>query len=571
MATPQEILHADVVSETPHIPEQRFPPNLKKTILLLLLLIGSFLYLSWGAGVGIRLFDEGNFVYGAARILEGELPYRDFFTIYFPGQFYILALIFKVFGNFLIAGRLFSTACYAFIGILGFLIAEKLANLKLASFSWLLIVLWFGAFGFIHLNTPIPTALVFSLASLLLFMKFLQSFQKRYLFFAGVLAGISAFFRQDAGLYTMLAEAGAGIPFVYFSFSGEHKFSTATYRSLLTLLTHAIGVSVILLPLAIFFLMKVPADQLYFSFIQWPLQIWPNYGSLPYPAPLENPALLLSGQRAPGPYFLTGLMRVPYYFPVVVLLLALLVLAVPALRKRLRTAWGMLLIFIFGLTSFNLARGRSDIAHLLLVAISAAILVSPLLAATLESMRRLHRTFLLLVIGMILLFAFSSLIFYISKSIPPSKKLLASPQLHPARGIYLLPSSARPLEQAAQFVRSQTAEDARIFVGNVRHDQGTINDIMFYFLAERASATKYFALAPGLITAANVQREIVGDLKRYHVNYIVIWTRSQRYLTPQESEGVTILDDFIRTHYRPIRKFGEYIILCKKPSVSLRH
>jgi hypothetical protein len=45
-----------------------------------------------------RIGDEGSIVYGAQRVAEGEIPYRDFFEVMGPGAFYWMALWFKVLG-----------------------------------------------------------------------------------------------------------------------------------------------------------------------------------------------------------------------------------------------------------------------------------------------------------------------------------------------------------------------------------------------------------------------------------------------------------------------------------------
>jgi hypothetical protein len=52
-----------------------------------------FLRVQW------RIGDEGSIVYGAARVAEGALPYRDFFEVMGPGTFYGLALWFKTLGT----------------------------------------------------------------------------------------------------------------------------------------------------------------------------------------------------------------------------------------------------------------------------------------------------------------------------------------------------------------------------------------------------------------------------------------------------------------------------------------
>jgi len=49
--------------------------------------------------------DEGIVLQGAQRILRGEVLYRDFFSFLTPGSYYLLALLFKLFGNSLIVAR----------------------------------------------------------------------------------------------------------------------------------------------------------------------------------------------------------------------------------------------------------------------------------------------------------------------------------------------------------------------------------------------------------------------------------------------------------------------------------
>src|SRR5262249_61733064 len=49
--------------------------------------------------------DEGIILQGAERILRGEVLYRDFFSFFTPGSYYLLAAAFKAFGNSLITAR----------------------------------------------------------------------------------------------------------------------------------------------------------------------------------------------------------------------------------------------------------------------------------------------------------------------------------------------------------------------------------------------------------------------------------------------------------------------------------
>src|SRR6476659_3309660 len=68
---------------------------------LILLLV----YMMYSSTRGIFVYDEGLICYGAERVLGGDLPYRDFWTVYGPGQYYLLAGIFKVFGTSLLVAR----------------------------------------------------------------------------------------------------------------------------------------------------------------------------------------------------------------------------------------------------------------------------------------------------------------------------------------------------------------------------------------------------------------------------------------------------------------------------------
>src|SRR4051794_24097620 len=61
---------------------------------------------AWRARFGIDLGDEGYFLDLAARVMRGELPYRDFDTYYTPGIFYLYAATFSVFGISISAARM---------------------------------------------------------------------------------------------------------------------------------------------------------------------------------------------------------------------------------------------------------------------------------------------------------------------------------------------------------------------------------------------------------------------------------------------------------------------------------
>ena len=102
------------------------------------------------------------------------------------------------------------------------------------------------------------------------------------------------------------------------------------------------------------------------------------------------------------------------------------------------------------------------------------------------------------------------------------------------------------------------------------HDQIYVNDIGFYFLADRLSATRYHELHTGVATTLPVQIEITKELEDHKVNWVVL-RNIEHYYEPNASSlssGVVHLDNYLNLNYRPVAKFGNYSIL--KRSTGLR-
>jgi len=74
------------------------------------------------------LSDEGVIVHGAIRILDGQVPYRDFFEFLGPGSFFALAAWLKVFGATFDAVRLLLIATLALIAALTYVAARMVSG-----------------------------------------------------------------------------------------------------------------------------------------------------------------------------------------------------------------------------------------------------------------------------------------------------------------------------------------------------------------------------------------------------------------------------------------------------------
>lgn len=135
-----------------------------------------------------------------------------------------------------------------------------------------------------------------------------------------------------------------------------------------------------------------------------------------------------------------------------------------------------------------------------------------------------------------------------------------------ANGIYDFSDYAQNQALAIKYIQDRTKSDYKIFVGNLRHDRVLNSDVMFYFLSERHSATKYYQFEPGFTNTQKIQRKIINDLLLNDIRYLVLWSASEDIKEPNDScksSGVRELDDFIKNHYKVEIVFGPYSIFKK--------
>jgi Dolichyl-phosphate-mannose-protein mannosyltransferase len=141
--------------------------------------------------------DEGIVLQGAARILRGELPYRDFFSFYTPGSYYIYAALFRVFGVSILAARALLLAYAGFFSFITYLLARR-ASSRLASLfvaCLLALVCLPARFVVIH-NWDSSFA---ALLSFYFAIVFLQTSKTRWAFASGLLAGVTIMVEQSKG------------------------------------------------------------------------------------------------------------------------------------------------------------------------------------------------------------------------------------------------------------------------------------------------------------------------------------------------------------------------------------
>jgi hypothetical protein len=118
----------------------------------------------------------------------------------------------------------------------------------------------------------------------------------------------------------------------------------------------------------------------------------------------------------------------------------------------------------------------------------------------------------------------------------------------------------RDRDAAARFIMQNTTSDERIFVGLTRHDKIFVNDVSSYFQMNRLPATKWHHFDPGLQSSADIQYQIIADIKKYKPHYLWLESTWNDVNEPNESaisSGITVLDKYIRDHYESVQNFGQ--------------
>src|SRR5450755_3004856 len=90
----------------------------------------AFAYLGWvsASRFVLTLNDEGIYLDGGLRVLDGQIPYKDFFSLTGPGTFALEAASMRIFGATLTAGRMPVVFDIAILTACVFWLVSKLSN-----------------------------------------------------------------------------------------------------------------------------------------------------------------------------------------------------------------------------------------------------------------------------------------------------------------------------------------------------------------------------------------------------------------------------------------------------------
>lgn len=548
-------------------------------------------------------YDEGLVLTNAMRVAAGQVPHRDFYSIYGPADFYFAAALFKIFGPSLLIVRLLDLFVEAITVVAMFIATSFYCRRRVAICTALVTLLWIYGLNTYIVSAVFPVALLSLVSSVLLIPLFVGGVTRRRLCIAGAVAGLSALYRYDTGV-ALLA-----VQICVIAIAGYFRPDTASRRLITiasTLWPYMLGFAMLTLPAVIYFLSVSSVYPLIYDVVVLQARNYRRYRHMPFPG-----------------IHLKKLDDLAVYGPIVTVALSLFALvrlgsliqrghpAGKEKRSPERQLSGLLVIL--SLLAFVMYfKGYVRVGTLnMFISILPALLLTAVLFECRMGLPRFARGLVnCLACFFIFTAAFSAAkatrFDLLQGSVPDRivRVIFTSgrpaPQPEPAwcklsssfiAGFCSLEDDgltkpnpevqsewckqSNPLTigfcflvdygriQTIEFIETHTRPDQKLFVGLTRHDRTIGNDNLIYFATQRLPATRWSHFDPGLQSSYPIQENMIGDLKAASPPYIVLDSEFDSLREPNDSSissGVTLLDDFIHSKYRYVQSFGEMSI-----------
>lgn len=530
-----------------------------------LVFAASFLILFIGMSRLSNVYDEGLALTGAMRVAAGQIPHRDFYANYGPAQFYVLAGLFKIFGESLVVERLFDLFIKAALVTWVYALTSSYCRRTVAVCTSLVTVLWLFGLPNLSGTANVPASLLNLISSTLILPVFLSRVSPRRMFTAGALVGAATLFRYDTGLALVGIHACVVIIAIYCKSTSSRLQAMAS-----ALWPYLLGAALMIVLPALYYLSVAPFHDFAFDMIIYPSRYYHGGRNLPFPT-----------------IDLKGLENLEVYLPVAAIAISLYVAFAGLFGVRGNDAvslgstseqkkWhGFLLMFaLLALVMYLKAFVRMSVYQLNLCIIPALLLIAVLFEHRL-SFPRLLRISVLGLVGLSVVSAtwsalhevrflqirHSSVPEYIYSSargtMPEAETTWCKLKNSLTKGFCFFPEIDRV--RTIEFIDNHTAPDQELYVGATRHDRIFANDNLIYFGSQRLPATKWSHFDPGLQNTYEIQTEMVHELEANAPPYIVLNSEFDQVREANDSAnstGVTLLDDYIRNKYRPVQTFG---------------
>jgi hypothetical protein len=531
--------------------------------LLVLGFLASFIVLLLPNLVRVVENDEGLIVTGAMMILDGQLPYRDFLSNYGPAQYYVLAGLFRLFGQDLIVSRLEHVLCMAaFVPVI--VIASTNPKHEPGPTSWIIagVFLASALISFPNANYPAIPATLFLLIACCFFKRWIVISDFRDASIASICVGVAGLFRWDFGIFGLFA-ANAAI--VLIGIASRTSYKTVLRRLVIVTAPATAITLIVYLPL----LMTGDPVRWYQDVLHYSLFDFAKYRGIEFVRPTYWK--LLGAIRAGN---VLELYESLFRLLVIATPAALVALTLPIVVYRARhnssaiESFGLFLPPTFLALLCGALLNQMRVRPSLWQGFPALVISLPLLPYLLQAkgsaiFRKHPRVKMFtsgaafVVFAALTTLSLSSLLVSLSNQVAP----LGIPRASAIKVFRDDLDYGRVIREVAQrmdrgdFIYSGPRDHSRLFV----------NDSLLYFLVDGRPATRFVQMDPGLANTVSAQQEICDALLRKQVRVVALWDiQSHEPNLSSRSNGIHIADDCIRDNFDFIKTVGSYSIFVSR-------
>jgi hypothetical protein len=492
------------------------------------LLAGGYLYLF--VRILTSTIDEGTYLYGAQLVAHGGVPFRDFPDVSAGGEFYWVALFFKLLGVNFFAARLALWITGTGTAVLVFYLSRRIGGTGLLAGLFVLLT----SIPMMVMNSPHYESNLFALAAVAVFLTAQACVRLRRYLFSGVLAGVATCFLQQKGVYLLLAFA-VSVCLVDRS------------RRLKKIAACIFGFACVGIAGAAFY----AHNGALASFVRFNLRVaseYHNFNAAPYGWEVWArwiPDLFASLQKfAPKPIAAAAAILINLPFLMILALPLLLPICLrcigkPAWRREMAAA--CICAYALFLSEFH----RHDIGHLR----NGSVLLAIVLFSVCESSVRKWARWSVLAMGCCLV---------LNLALAGSFAAGYRTPLQTRRGIIFGAHRDRVLE----FLLAHTTPDEGVFVYPYRP--------IYYFAAGVTDPTPFTTLVYHVANESEF-REAVRDLDTQKVKY-VLWDAmfsgaGLRSVFPAYQDpppGQCIMEPYLKSHYRQIAYLDGFRVMQRK-------
>jgi|GEM_PF-2011178 len=507
----------------------------------------------------------------AERILAGQIPYRDFWTIYAPGSFYLLAFLFKLFGIHLLVEYIGSSLlCAAALCVYYRLILSLVDKRTLAlGCTAICLAATYSTRYYLGLGPYPPTLLLILIGYYFTTRHFAQRSLAR-LAYAGFAIGLAVLIKHDVAAYSGVA---ISVGLIIHHLVKPPALKNRIYSIVVELAIFIAAAGFIAIPVLAYFASLAGMDM-WQDLIVFPGTIFS------FARPESYPTLLPIGIYDPWRMqILFNIFRyIQFNLPFVVFLLSLFAMGIALGKQNAKyLAPGSIFVvaFLFHYSSAHV-QINTNIISISVYAVSLGALSYRLIDQDLVvAAGRNSITILGIAVIAVWITSLSAKSFYDWQA--SSKKTKIESSLPKISGIKIVPNQHKNLADLKRFVNELAAPDQKVFLGLHRHDVTVTGDPKIAFILNRLNPTRHDQLHPGVVDRADIQAGMIRDLQASKTSVIILdhmfsdqildAAKAARATKLPES-GAQLLDNFIRSNYTKVRTIGPYDVMRLRSTLA---